>query len=557
MIVRGGRANVRQSAQPADPKSPNAYQVASFPSPTLGWIANGNLATPQPGGASVLENWFPTATGAILRRGLQLYATIGTAASAVTALFAYVNGNIAKLFAANASAIYDITTISQPRDRLVVDEAGNFLVDASGEFYVISASPTAAVSSLTGGAWSVVQFATSGGVFLRAVNGVDTPLVFDGTDWGTTPAITGATPTSLSNVWAFKNRLFFVEKDSLNAWYLPADSIGGLAVVFPLGSVFTRGGSLLFGASWSLDGGGGLSAQCVFFSSEGEVAVYQGTDPSTADTWSLVGVYRIGKPLGPSAFIPAGGDLVIATDIGFIPLSQAVKRDYAALAPSAISQNIETEWNDAVSGSADDDWNCSVWSASQMVVVAPPFSSTDAPFVYVANARTGAWAKFTNWNAKCLIEFNGRAFFGSNNGYVIEANVTGTDLDTPYTGSYVPLFNDLGALGMKVTGMARAVLRGPVAVADSVSVQTDFNISLPSPPAATTVMADNKWGTAIWGQSVWSGTAESKTYQQWRSAPANGYAVSPSLQVTSGSSTPLDVEIIRMDVTFENNDAVV
>lgn len=51
------------------------------------------------------------------------------------------------------------------------------------------------------------------------------------------------TPEDLNYVWVYKNRLFFVEKDSLNAWYLPVDSIGGAAEKFPLGGVFTRGGS--------------------------------------------------------------------------------------------------------------------------------------------------------------------------------------------------------------------------------------------------------------------------------------------------------------------------
>src|SRR3546814_7978346 len=57
----------------------------------------------------------------------------------------------------------------------------------------------------------------------------------------------------------------------------------------------------------------GLSEQNIFVSTEGEVAVYQGSDPGEAATWSKVGVYRIGKPLGARAHFRGGGDIAIAT----------------------------------------------------------------------------------------------------------------------------------------------------------------------------------------------------------------------------------------------------
>jgi hypothetical protein len=557
MIVRAGRVATRPTAKPADPQHPNAYQTASFPSPTQGWIANSNLATPQSGGASTLENWFPTATGAKMRRGLVLHSTIGDGTQDVKSLFSYIVGNVAKMFAAIDGAIYDVT--SEFGSFGMIDDVGRHFVDDLGNRIISfpTAPPAALVSGQHSGVWSVVQFATSGGVFLRAVNGIDTPQVYDGTSWSTTPAITGVDPTTLSNVWVSGNRMWFVQRDTLNAWYLPVSSIGGAAVEFPLGGIFTRGGSLLFGYSWSLETGGGLSQNCAFVSTEGEVAIYKGTDPGTEATWSLVGVYRVGRPLGPKAFIAAGGDIAIATDIGFVPLSQALQKDYAALSPSAISYPIETAWNQAVADRVGANWNCAVWSQNQMVVVAPPIVNNSDPEMYVANSRTGAWAKFTNWSGNCLLEFQGRFFFGSTDGRIIEANVTGLDLDSTYTATFVPLFNDCGSLGLKTTGMARAVLRSPVAVRDKISMQVDFKTSLPTPPDAGLVPVGDVWGGAVWGQSIWGGKTVINTHQQWRSAPGNGYTLAPALQVTSGSIAPLDTEIIRMDVTYQPNDVVV
>jgi hypothetical protein len=226
--------------QPAARVKPRLAKLQSFPAPVGGWIKNVNLATPDArlpngqrvNGASVLENWFPTATGCRMRGGSQLH-TVTNGSEAVTALFTYVDGNNRSLFAATDTAIFNVTTATD--FAYLVDDLGNQLVDDLGNALVTGTTLSSSGVSLTGGDWSVVQFTTAGGTFLRAVNGVDTPLVYDGAVWGTSPALTGLTVSTLSNVWSFKNRLFFVEKDTQNAWYLAVDAIGGALTKFPLG----------------------------------------------------------------------------------------------------------------------------------------------------------------------------------------------------------------------------------------------------------------------------------------------------------------------------------
>ena len=64
------RPQPRQTQRTAD--------LAAWPAPTAGLIANRNLATPDGApGATILENWMPTAQGAVIRRGSELYATVG------------------------------------------------------------------------------------------------------------------------------------------------------------------------------------------------------------------------------------------------------------------------------------------------------------------------------------------------------------------------------------------------------------------------------------------------------------------------------------------------
>ncbi|XUM19749.1 hypothetical protein ACRAVF_18970 [Bradyrhizobium oligotrophicum S58] len=554
---------MRRPAAKTNPK-PRAAQLKTFLAPTSGWIANQNLLLPNArkpdgstvNGASVLENWFPTATGIRMRGGSDAFAQIGSEDDPVVSLFSYHNGNVEKLFATTAGAIYDVSSPASPTNIHLTDESGNFLVDELGRYLLSSLSIPAgpAVDLLAGGDWSVAQFSTPGGTFLRLVNGVDTPLVFDGTSWSTSPAITGVDPTTLSFVFASKFRLWFIQKDSLNVYYLPVNSIGGAATLLPLGGIFSEGGSLMFGATWSIESGNGPSEQTVFVTSEGQVAAYVGSDPSDPTTWSRQGVYHIGKPLGPHAFVRTGGDVAISTNIGLIPLSSAFQRDIAALAPVAVSYSIEIEWNKAVAATVPS-WQIALWPTKQMMLVAPPTPAGSVPKVLVANVRTGAWAPFTGWNVTCMQVFSDRLFFGSDSGKIVEAEVTGADQGSAYTATCAPLFDPLKSPAALKTGLeSRVVLRATSRPTPKLSLQSDYVINLPVAPDDTTVVADNTWGTGKWGEAKWGSVADKQTYQTWGSTPGGGYSLSTAVQITSGSFSAPDVELVSLDLLYDVGD---
>lgn len=541
---------------------PRAAQLKTFPAPVSGWIANQNLLTPnarKPDGSTVmgaakLDNFFPTATGVRMRGGSDLYATIGDEAHDVVSVFQYLNGASANLFAATATQIWDVTSPTSPTNTYLADQNGNIIVDGAGNYILGSLSSTLKVDLLGSGNWSVQQFATPGGTFLRCVNGVDTPLVFDGTSWSTSPAITGVDPTTLSFVFASKSRLWFIQKSTLNIYYLPTNSIGGAAVLLPLGGVFSLGGSLIFGGTWSVESGDGPSEQTVFVTSEGEVAAYRGDDPSSASTWEKIGVYRIGKPLGPNSITRTGGDLLLSTNIGLIPLSTAFQRDVAALAAVAVSYSIETEWNKAVAASVPT-WQVALWPTKQMILVAPPNPSGNVPQIFAANVRTGAWAPFTGWNVTCMQVFQDRLFFGSDSGKIVEAEVTGSDQGAAYTCTCVPLFDPLKSPAALKTGLeSRVVVRAPAAPNPKLSLQNDYVVNLPAAPDDNSTAAANTWGTGIWGTAQWGTAADKQTYQFWQSTPGAGYSLSPAVQITSGSLSAPDIDLVAVDLCYDVGD---
>lgn len=556
---------------PAKARSPRPRVTvnAPFPAPVGGWIANRSKAAPRaqgtPPGALVLENWFPTSTGVKLRRGTQRYATVGVGEDPVFSLFVYRIGTQEQLFAATMTTIYDISTINNAFPL----ELGNGNGDSIGannpdEVVGTTADPgDVMLTGLTSGSWVVAPMTTDGGNFIRGVNGSDLPFTYDGAAFSTTAfpltfeAGEQAEPEDLSFVWQYKRRHFFIRKGSLDAYYLPVNSIGGELAVLPLGSVFALGGSLLFGASWSLgsSSAGGLGAQCIFVTTEGEVAVYQGDNPDSVDSWSLVGVYRIGRPLGKEAFIRAGGDIIIATTVGFLPLSSAVNLDAAALAPGAVSSPIEEAWTEAVQRRSDGDWQCITWPDQTMVFVSPP-SETAQP-IFVANANTGAWCKFTGWMPRCWVVWRGRLFYGGDGGQVVECNVTGSDQGVSYTGRYMGLFDDLGApAARKIAKFARPSMQSTVAISPSVSVVFDWSQNFPPAPNAEPAQADNVWDSATWDNARWDSEALSVSYERWMSVGGSGVRIAPIVQITSGAQIPVDAELIAVEVTYSTGDIV-
>lgn len=632
---------MRKAARVTAPPRQRQADMASFSAPIAGWIANRALSLPGGvQGAAVLENWFPTATGAILRRGSAVYVQVSETDS-VPSIFKYVVGNVRKLFAATASTIYDITTIVNPVG-YVVGAPGDY--DIGEADYVVGEPPLGDAnivwSGALGGDWHTVQFATTGGIFLIGVNGTSVGFIYDGAAFypnvaggvwtiaysgetavfvpgetvtgGTSAAtaivvedVASATPgvgallvktvtgtfsaaealtgsvagaassTSLQTsvvpgvtfpgtltsadmafVWVYKKALWFVQKDSLSAWYLPVDQIGGTATEYPLGGEFGEGGSLLLGQSWSLNasGQGGLSEQNVFLSTEGEIVVFQGSGPSEASTWGKVGTYQIGTPMGRRAFIRAGGDLIFATTIGFVALSTAVQVDVAALSPKAVSYAIEDIWNSAVAQRGRQNWVCCLWPESQMVTIAPPRGDY-SPAFYVSNTRTGAWAPFTNWNAICMEVFDGELYFGTPDGFVMKGMVGGTDNGSPFAGTYMPLFSDEGKPSvMKVAQMARCEIKSVVDINERLFCRFDFDDTIPSPPDVNPVTVGSEWDNAIWGESLWSAERPGVITKRRHSVNGSGYRLSQGIQITSGAAVPLDAQIITVDVTYTSGD---
>lgn len=526
----------RKAVQPV---ARSAAQSQTIQPPVRGWIANEALANSKPGGARVLENWFPTLTSARLRGGSQKYATIST--GPVLRMWTYKSGSTEEFFASDQTKIFNITTVADP-----------------------NVIPAAVVSGQTSGYYSTAHLGTAGGDYLYAVNGTDSARLYDGSTWTavtgvSTPAITGVVTSSLSFAWTFANRLFFIEKDTMSAWYLPVDSIGGAATKFSLAGIFQEGGSLLMGGKWSLDSGDGLDDKCVFVSTEGEVAVYQGTNPGSAADWEKVGVYQITPPMGSNATMQAGGDLLIATEDGIVPISEAVNKDVAALSLAAVTRNIEPEWKREVTARKTMPWEIVKWPTNNMMVVSLPVVDDGIdPYCFVANLETGAWAKFTGWETRSIGHFEDFGYFGTNSGVIYKMEVGGSDDGAPYVCSYVGLPEHLKSPGaMKTVHSARAVFLSNVPFNAKISMSVNYNVTLPTPPSSIANYSTDEWDSGLWDVAVWDSQGAGTVSTKWVSIGKSGFVVSPQIQITCGVTPFPRTEMIAFDVLFERGGVMV
>lgn len=489
---------------------PAGARSRTLPPPTEGWDTREALADMPVKRAIILDNWFPGTDKVTLRRGSSAWAT--GMSGAVESLLPYTAlSGTAKLFAANAGSIYDVTS--------------------SG------AVGAAAVSGKSNNRWQSVQIGTLGGQFLFAVNGADAPLSYNGSAWSN-PSLTALGFTAANCVWCnlHQRRLWFGEVNSLLAWYLPVNSIAGTPVEFSLAGLADLGGYIMAMGTWTRDSGAGADDVAAFLTSEGQAIIYQGTDPSSAETWSLVGVFRIGKPIGRRCMIKYGGDLIFVTQDGFIPVS-SLTLERAEQEKAAVSAQINKAVNDAVrSGGSLFGWQPFIYPKGTMLIFNIPQSTTTA-HQYVFNTITKAPCRFKGMNALCWGLLNDNAYFGSSDGKVYKADDGKSDAGSAITGDALQAFSDLGVPGAdKRVSLVEPIFESEGNPNAALDLNTDYQVRAPSAVGAASATTSATWGVSKWGVGIW-GTV-TQIFRGWRGVRGKGRTVALRVRVMTTTARP-------------------
>ena len=315
--------------------------------------------------------------------------------------------------------------------------------------------------------------------------------------------------------------------------YLPVDSIGGVASPLYFGSIARNAGYLQAMGTWTLDAGQGADDYAVFVTSMGEVIVYNGTDPSSATTWALKGVWQIGQTFNRRCFFKWAGDLLLLTQDGLVPLASALQS--SRLDPRI---NLTDKIYYPISQAATNfyvnfGWQINYFASENMLILSIP--TDNGMEQYVMHTITKAWARFTGIEAYCW-EVSGDAdmHFGGN-GYVATFYTANSDNNTNITAAVQQAYSYFDSPGQnKRFTMVRPILQssgGTPAVLCGLSVDFQPIDNLGAVSFNPVTQTTSTWDTAKWDDNIWGGGLITSLI--WQGVTGIGYAGSINLTVAA------------------------
>jgi hypothetical protein len=146
--------------------------------------------------------------------------------------------------------------------------------------------------------------------------------------------------TDVENLTAYNGFFFCNSKNSLNIYYMKTSDIdpdidgskGWVNRIFTpkatgiinLGGVLQKGGSILKMFTMSAVRENNIAQYLCVITTLGELLVYKGTNPADVAKWELNGNFTVPVPLNKRCFCNIEGDMVIATETGFVSLHRII-----------------------------------------------------------------------------------------------------------------------------------------------------------------------------------------------------------------------------------------
>ena len=475
-------------------------QSTTIPAP-VGGINAVNAATAMPvGDAYDLVNMIGGSRGLVSRLGFSEWC-IGMSSNPVRSVLSFAGSSSAadKLFACTNTAIFDCTISSQTP----------------------SSVHTFATSDGDSGTGGFTTYATSAGHFGLYCDESNGFLLYtQSTGLWTTIAqgsaagqINGVNPALFVGVLSWKNRVWFVQKATARAWYLPVGQITGTVTVFDFGNKFPHGGTLIGLYSWTRDGGDGIDDYLVAVSSAGDVLVYRGTDPATSGAFENVGAYFIGAiPTGRRIASELGGELLIASLEGVFPLSRLLTGTIgpALYTTQKIQSLFHTYAKDRKSIAG---WFMQVSPEENCLLVNMPQTGNTSE-QFAMSLSSGGWSIFQDRPALSSAVWHGALFCGTWDGrlYKVSGDLDDVKLSGAATYDEIDVrlltsFQSLGSIRRKqIQEIRPRMISQGAAPGYGVEARYDFDSSTisatPSDPSTEGIAV---WDTAVWDTDVWPG----------------------------------------------------
>jgi hypothetical protein len=477
------------NSQLADPPT---IKPATLPAPTGGINSLGSLATMKPTDSIYTVNIDATVYGCKVRPGYVEYAN-GFAGDDLKTIMPFSANDPVndRIFGVTNDGIYDIT-VSTTTPVKVVDWP---------------------LKSSSAGWCSYTQFVNDAGAHVLLVCDLDNGFraYTESTGLWSTPVLTG--PTNIVvfvTVW--KNRVWYIEKDTANAWYTDVGTFSGVLTKFNFGNKFRYGGQLIGLYDWTLDSGEGSDDYLVSVSGAGDVVVYSGTDPSSSNTFGQIGVWFIGAlPAGRRVGSQFGGDLLLLSTYGLVSMQDLLKGANPFTIEGSLSYKIQDFLTIVMRETREMlGWEVKLHPNISRIIISTP-KLPGEPFVqFVYDVDLQAWSIWEDMPLLTSESFEGESYFGSEDVRVwkIEGNMDNVTLADPMNDSeliYWRLLTAYSDLEAPETFKRCSFLR-PVFISEltpTVDIRAFYDYDLSQLPDVTAGGIPPLWGTAIWDVDIW------------------------------------------------------
>jgi len=515
---------------------------ASMPAPTGGIDSISNLFGMDIRSSILSINIDATTRGLRVRPGYTEYANgfLGLGIQTILPFKGSMDdGTEDRLFCANSDGIYDISasTTTPTKD-----------VD-----WAIKATPS--------GRCTYSQFTNDNGDHLLLVcdeeNGLN--VYTEATGLWTVPAIVGPAggAADLAFVMTWKNRVWYIEKNSTSAWYSDVGVFAGTLTEFNFGSRFRYGGILTVLADWTLDAGEGPDDYIVAISSGGDVIVYQGTDPSSSSTFGIIGLWFLGAmPFGRRITSLYGGDLLVLSTYGLISMTAILRGVDPFSLEASLSWKIQAFINDVMTRTKDVfGWEIKIHpSISRLVISSPEETALSLPakqFTYDLNLK--AWSIWEGVPIITSEQYQSEFYFGAKtiNVWKLEGPIDNVELDTP-----TPLQIDFQLLTSfqdleTPEQFKRVAFIRPIFVAQSlpsynVDARYDYNTEDLAIPPLASAGGVGVWDTGLWNIAIWGGGAVA--FQP----PRGSFGIGKTVAIGLRGKSQVETTLIAIGVMWED-----
>ncbi len=439
-----------------------------------------------------------------------------------------------RLFGAAIDGIYDLTTSDASPAAAVL----SFATPSGNAGYGIAHGHT-----------------TTAGNFLwyaDEVNGLH--LYTESTQTWAAPAalgITGVDPADIVFVTNYKGFTLLLERGTANIFILPVNTVSGPVTRLGLGYKLQQGGDLVGAWSWTYDGGVGLDDLLVVASRGGDVIVFNGTDPTDSAAFGIQGVWSVGKmPAGRNVATAFGGDLMLLTRSGIVPLSRLVTgrtlgaEQYQTSKITNLFNQLMLTYGDTLG------WSMRLHPEESALIVTVP-TGDGSETQLAMSLDTKSWSQLRDLPMHACAAHEGKLYYSTtdgriciNDGYLDGRTLADPDAYSSIQYSGLSSFQNMGTGSKKRVHLIRPHFMSQ-STAPSFDVGARFDFDLTELGSVTlTASGGAVWDAGLWDEAIWGGAYSGSNAIRGASGMGSNVAI-----VWSGASVDRTV-LTGFEVSF-------